>query len=167
MRYTHKTDGYSLVELLVYIGLFVAISLVIIQSLLFLMKTYTNARQYRTLQQSAETILERITREVRLSSTVESASSSFGTTLGTLATSGVDSGGNGFANTISVVSGRAQITTNGSSSYLSDTNVTVSELTFWNITTTVGSAVRVKLTLQTTGSPSVSATFYTTAILRQ
>ncbi len=167
MKKQNYSKGYSLIELVVYIALFVVISIVIVQSLVFVMKTYANARSFRALQQNGELVMERITREVRQSSSVTTASSVFGVNPGTLVVSGTDSGGSVYTDTFSVVSGAIQLSKTGTVSTLSTNEVTVSGLTFWNITTTNSNAIKVKLDLTTVKAPIVSKSFYSTIILRE
>lgn len=167
MQKTNYSKGYSVIELVVYITLFVLISVVVIQSLIFVMKTYANARSFRTLQQNGELVMERITREVRQASSISVASSVFGSSPGTLTVSGTDTVGVPYTDIFSVVSGAVQLSVNGVTSNLSSSEVTVSNLTFWNITTTSSEAVRIQLSLTTTNIPIVTKSFYTTVILRE
>ncbi len=161
------SKGYSLIELVIYIALFAVISAVVVQSLIFVMKTYANARSFRTLQQNGELVMERITREVRQSNNILTASSVFGTTPGILTVSGLNSDLTQYADTFSVTNGVVSLSTNGTVSNLSTNEVLVSNLTFWNITTTGVKAVKVQLSLTTNNNPTVTKTFYTTVVLRE
>ena len=167
MQKTNYSKGYSVVELVIYVTLFILISVVVIQSLIFVMKTYANARSFRTLQQNGELVMERITREIRQANTVSVAGSVFGSSPGTLTISGTDSGGTPYTDVFSVASGALQLAVNGVISNLSSSEVTVSNLTFWNISTAGSEAVRVQLSLTTTNIPVVTKSFYTTVILRE
>lgn len=167
MKNKNYSKGYSLIELLVYVSLFVVISVVIVQSLLYMMKTYSNARSFRTLQQNGELIMERITRDIRQASSVVPGSSVFGTSPGTLALSGKDSENVAYSETLSLVSGTAKINIDGVVSDLSSNEVSVADLTFWSITTTSSDAIKFKLTLTTNRNPIVTKTFYNTVILRE
>ncbi len=167
MKQQNYSKGYSLIELVIYIALFVVISIVIVQSLVFVMKTYANARSFRALQQNGELVMERITREVRQSNTVSTASSVFGVTPGTLVVSGLTSGGSAYTDTFSVVNGAVQLSTTGVISTLSTNEVVVNALTFWNITTANSDAIKVRLDLTTVKAPIVSKSFYSTIILRE
>ncbi len=167
MKRVNYSKGYSIIELLVYITLFILISVVTTQSLLFVMKTYSNARSFRTLQQNSELVMERVTREIRQSDTVSVAESVFGSSPGTLAITGSDANNVPYTNVFSVVNGAVQLSVNGVPSNLSSNEVTVSDLTFWNITTTGSKAVRIQLTLTTINKPIVTKTFYTTVIMRE
>lgn len=166
MKRVNYSKGYSIVELLVYITLFIVISVAVVQSLIFMMKTYANARSFRTLQQNGELVMERLTREIRQSGSVSAASSVFGSSPGTLTISGTDSLGVAYTDVFSVSNGAVQLSVNGIVSTLSSSEVTVSNLTFWNITTGT-EAVKVQLALTTTNAPIVTKYFYTTVILRE
>ncbi len=157
-----------MIELVIYIALFVVLSAVVIQSLIFTMKTYATARAYRTLQQNGELVMERMTREIRKSNAVSTGGSVLGSSPGTLAISGVDSTTDlPYTETFSVVNGVVQLVVDADvASSLSSAEVTVSNLTFWNVTTTNTRAVKVQMTIATTKAPIVTSTFYTTVILR-
>ena len=167
MKKNNFSKGYSLIELVVYISLFVLIAVVVIQSLIYAMKTYSSARNYRALQRNAETTLSRLTTEVRSAKTVSISSSSFGVALGTLALNGVDNNGSPYNPTFSLVNGVVYIVDSGVSTPLSNSEVIFNELTFWNITTANSDAIKIKTTLSTTKLPVITKTFYTTVILRE
>jgi type II secretory pathway pseudopilin PulG len=167
MKRINFSKGYSLIELVIYISLFVLIAVVVIQSLIYAMKTYSTARNYRTLQRNAETTLSRLTTEIRSAKAVSTSSSSFGTTSGVLALTGIDSAGLPYNPTFSLDNGIARVVVGGVSTPLASSEVTFSELTFWNIITTNSDAVKIKTTLSTTRPPFITKTFYTTVILRE
>ncbi len=167
MKKANYSKGYSVVELVIYITLFVLISVVVIQSLIYVMKTYASARSFRTLQQNGELVMERLTREIRQSDSVSIGGSVFGSSPGTLTVSGTDSGGAPYTDVFSVVNGVSQLSVNGSVSNLSSGEVTVSNLTFWNVATTGSEAIKIKLTLTTTNIPVITKSFYTTVVLRE
>ncbi len=166
MNKSNYTKGYSLIELLVYITLFITISLVVMQSLLYAMKTYSNARTYRSIQQNAELAMERITREIRQADTISVTGNVFGSSPGTLVISGINDLGNSFTDSITVAGGAVQITTNSVASTLTSSEVIVNDLTFWNISAAASDAIKLKMTLSTTRPPVITKSFYTTVILR-
>jgi len=167
MKKSNYSKGYSIIELLVYIALFVLISLVVVKSLIYMMKTYSDARSFRTVQQNGELVMERLTREIRQANTVSVAGSAFGSSPGTLSLSGKDNSNAPYTAVASLVNGVAQLTINGVSSSLSSDEVSISNLTFWNITTATSNAIKLQLTLTTTNAPVVTKSFYTTVVLRE
>ena len=160
----NKQSGYSLLELVIYIGLFAVIAVVIIRSLVVTMKTYANAQSYRRLQNNGELVMERIVREVRASESVSSGT--YNTHPGALTlsqnTSGVEESV-GF----SVANNKVQVTVEGVTTTLSTDQVQVSNLVFRSFVTPHSSGIKTELTLTTTSAPIVSATFYSTTLLRK
>lgn len=167
MRNLRFTKGYSIIELLVYIALFVTISLVVMQSLLFILKTYATARAYRTLQQNGELVMERLTREIRQASSFAPAASVLASSPGTLALSGEEANATPYTASIGVSNGIVEFTKTGVTGPLSSNEVIVNELIFWHIDTVTEDAMRVQLVLSTTRQPVVTSTFNTTVILRE
>ena len=160
-----KQSGYSLLELLIYIALFTFLSVVLVQSLITVMKTYAQAQSYRALQNNGELAMERITRELRNGSTA--STSACVATPGTLSIASSDASGDTHTTVFGVNTGRVQLTIDGASpSDITTDEVAVSSLTFCRFTTPVGSAVKAVLVLTTTKGVIVSAPFYTTIVLR-
>lgn len=162
MKSRLSQSGYSLVELLVYIGLFVLISMVLVQSLISVVRTYAQAARYRALQTSGELTMERIVREVRSANTL--TASGCATTLGSLTI--VDNSGE--TTIVTVSDGRMQLSANGGApEALSSSEVVVEEFIVCPITTPVGMGVKSTLTLTTTGNNPVRATFSSTIGIRK
>lgn len=154
--------GYSLLELVIYIGLFALLSIVLMQSLMSVVRTYAAASRYRTLQTNGEIVMERITRSVRGAQTV--ATSLCGASSGTLVTT--DSVGS--TNAFALSSGTLTLAVDGgAASPLTTSEVSVTTFTVCPITTPVGSGTKVTLTLATTDSTPTTASFYTTTMSRQ
>lgn len=157
--------GYSLLELVIYIGLFALLSIVIMKSLVVVMKTYTTAQAYRRLQANGSLVMERITREMRDASVI-SGSSVFGSHPGTLSLSGSDGSETEHTVSFSVASNGVRVTENGVTGTLTTNEVIVNNLVFRKITTTVGEGVKIELTLTTANGHIVTAKFYDTVLLR-
>ena len=166
--YIHKNNGgYTLIELVVYLAIFIGISVLVVHSLVTIMKTYASAAAYRQLQSNGQVIMERIIRETRNANSITAGSSVFNTNPGTLVVATTDSGGANHTITFSVSGGAVQINDNGTTSNLSSpTEVTVTSLIFRSITTSNGDGVKIELNLTTSGKYIVSAPFYGTVMLR-
>ena len=114
-----------------------------------------------------ELALERMVREVRQATSITSGGSTFGSNPGALALSGNDSGGTAHTVSFGVSNGALQITDNGTTTNLTASDVTVSNLIFRQITTSAGtSAVKIECTLTTTKGTIMSSKFYSTVLLR-
>lgn len=167
-----KIKGFTLVETLIYVALFGMLSVFLIYSLTTMLKSYTEMRARHDVLNSARVVLERITREVRGADSIDTASSTLGSSPGVLKLNTTDSGGT--AKTVQFskngTSGLIEIldSADGTARVLSGSKVSVSSLVFRNITTSSGEAVRVELTLQQLrgGSSGSSYSFYDTIALR-
>jgi hypothetical protein len=167
MKQLNFSKGYSVLELVIYISLFAVIAVVVIQSLIYSMKTYATARAYRTLQRNAETTLFRLTSEIRQAKNISAASSSFGISSGVLALTGVDSTGAVYNPSFSLSSGTPRLLVGGVTTLLASSEVNFSEFTFWRIVTAKSDAIKIKVTLSTKSVPVITKTFYTTTILKE
>jgi hypothetical protein len=165
LRSISSEGGYSMMELVVYIALFVLISVVLINALTTVMRTYASAVRYRTVQNNGNLVMERITRELREGKSA--TTSACATTPGTVSIASIDAASVAHTNTFSVANGTVQLTTDGgAATNLSTSEVTVTSLTFCPITLAAGSAVKTTLVLTTTGNTPYSTTFYSTIVLR-
>lgn len=158
-------QGYSLIELVIYIALFALISVVIMNALITVMRTYASAQGYRRLQTNGELIMERVVREVRDASAL-SGGSVYTSNPGTLSLSGTDGSGAAHTAVFSVSNGALVLNDNGTSANLSTSEVAISNFIVRRITTAGGEGIKIELTLTTTNGHIVSASFYGTAMLR-
>ena len=139
--------GFTLIELILYIGF---VSLMITAFVTFSLDTINSAQKSQInddLQQNARLAVDRMLQEIRSSSSINTGSSTFGTSPGvlSLATS------SGTTNPIifSLSSGVLQMKQgSGAAAALTDSRYTVSSLIFDNLSTTRTSEVRVTMTIQ-------------------
>src|SRR4051812_8813323 len=83
----HKAQfkkGYSLVEMLIYVGILSIISIVIVNMLLSFTQTYRVVTALRMAEHSGIDAMDRMTRDIRAASTVDPAISKFGIANGEL-----------------------------------------------------------------------------------
>ena len=160
--------GTTLVELLVYVAIMAVLSVLIINSLITMFKSFSETRSNRDLLESGTLVMERMSREIRGANSADAGVSVFGSSPGTLKLNTTDSGGAAKTVQFSVSSGALQFTDNGTlSGNLTAANISVSSLIFNQITTAHGTAVKVSVTLTDTRSTnSRSANFYDTVIMR-
>ncbi len=162
--------GFTLIELVVYIGILAVVALVVTNSILILNRTLASFRLERRVISSGETAMRRITRELRLANDIH-ASSTLGVSPGVLSLASQESEEDSTAKDVMIyVSGGELILRRATSSAaaLTASGVTVTNLTFRQITNgTVSKAVKVELTLSSSaGSASTTKNYYTTAGLR-
>ena len=161
-----KSGGYSLIELVIYLAIFIGISVVIIHSLVSIMRTYATAESYRRLQNNGELAMERIVREVRQANSITAGASTFDTSPGTLSIASTDEDSVNHIIVFDVADGALRMTDNADSGNLTSSEVVVSSLLFRNISTAGGGGVKIELVLSTANGHSASAPFYSTVMLR-
>lgn len=153
-------SGHTLVETLFYIAIFSILSIAIISALITMTKTFKETVAENTLLKSSS-IMERISREVRqsYSSTLNSASDlilkdSAGLNKTEFKLSGTD---------LQLFEGSSLVFTGN----LNSPNITVTALTFTQINTTKGKAVKIVLSVRyTSGSIVRNVDFYDTVTMR-
>lgn len=151
-----KNSGYSLVETVLYMALFVTLSTVLISSLFGMTRAYTQARVNNDLLDSAHVSMERMTREIRGATSLDTGVSVFATNPGILKLNTTDASLTPKTVQFAVASGVLELTdsTDGTPTALTGSKISVDSLIFRNITTTEGSAVRIEMTLTSTRTPA-------------
>jgi type II secretory pathway pseudopilin PulG len=153
--------GFTLIETVVYVSLFTLISIGVLSSIGISSKIYRTARVNNLITQSGNTAMERITRSIRSASSI-SANSVLGSALGVLELVNPD----GSIVKIYISNGAVVMNENGAlSGNLTNQNLNVPSLFFYQITTPNGSAIKTEL-LITYPKTGVVKKFQTTTILR-
>jgi type II secretory pathway pseudopilin PulG len=153
--------GFSLMEMIVYISIMALIMVVVVNTLIVIISTQRDIKNLRAIEQSAISAFDRIIREVRDANSVQSASSS-------LVLNSTDDLGTPITVEFSVNSGVLEFKTdNGTSSPLTNSQVTVVSSTFYHIIEGSDSTVKVEMTLEAgQGQFFRSENFYTSATFR-
>jgi len=167
MKYLNRERGYSPLEWIMYIALFAAISVFLINAILIMTRGYAQTRVNRELMESAQVSMERVTREIRTAESLDTGVSVFGSTPGTLRLNTTTSAGAAKTVQFALSSGGVVFTDNGTlSGNLTGEKVSVTSLIFRNITTSSGAAVRVEMTLQSLRPGAKTISVYDTVALR-
>ncbi len=164
-----RTKGFTLVETIVYLALFVVLLVGIINSVLILTSSYRNVRVARSIESSAINTMDRIIREVRNAESIDYSQSNFGINPSALSLNTVDELGNTGTVRFYVQGNRVFLQENGVlSGPLTNANVTVSSLIFRNIVSTSSTAVKIEMSISSTSTNSVFITrdFQGTAVIR-
>lgn len=160
MKQFQSQKGYSLIELIIYIAIFAMLSVVLTRSLVTIIRTYASAQSYRTLQTNGELVMERLSRELRDATTI--SSSTYNTSPGAIALSGIDASNNVHTASFDVSGGAIRLDGNN----LTTTDVTVTSFILRRMTTTLGSLVKVEITLTTNRGNVATTSFYSSFTLR-
>jgi type II secretion system protein J len=168
MKNISKKNGYSLVEMIVYLAIFSIVSIAVINSFIVVMSSFSVTRTNRDLLESGSSAMERISREIRQAVNIDIANSTLGTSTGILQLNSTDSGGDPVIIKFSVTNGALNIYQGGVlTGSLLGQNIIVTNLIFRRIDTTLGEAVKVEMSLQDINSKTLRIEkFYSTIILR-
>lgn len=160
--------GFTLVEMVIYMGLLALLVVVVITMLVSIVKSQRNIKSHLAIEETVVVSLDRMIREIRNAKSVD-ISSILGTNPGHLILNTTDSGGNPKTVEFYLESGVLKMEENTVvSGPLSRSDVTISSLMFWLIDNQKADAVRITMTVnanQPDGSVHTE-NFYATAILR-
>lgn len=163
--------GITLVETVVYAAILALITVGALRLLLSSSFNVAEVRAERKIIANGKFALELLTREIRLSSDVISAGSTFGTNPGTLQLRSLASPGSGAEATKTFGLSASRITRQiegGGIEYLTGADTRVIDLTFWQSANNNSKLISIKLTLEAgKGRAEERATFYGSAVLRR
>jgi type II secretory pathway pseudopilin PulG len=156
-----KENGYAILELLFYISIFVVLALVVIDSMIIMSRAFKETSiQAEFLQGGA--IMERMSREVRQAYGV-SAISSTDLSLNTTDSAGVNKVVRFALSGTNIQLWDAGINIGN----MNPPNISVTSLSFTQITTAEGQAIKIVMTIQSSRDTSNrSVEFYDTLVLR-
>lgn len=168
MNQPRLQQGLSLIEVVIYVAILGLILVLVFDTVLSVGRAVTVVRMEKKIVTSGTLALERISREVRDSTSIITASSTFNVNPGTLATYREDPVG-----TFTPVffdrtnKDRLRITKGATADFLTPSNVRVSKLIFRYSSTTNSEAVKIEFELSATTSATTTFKFYNTIVLRE
>ena len=157
----HTTQrGTSMIELLFYISLLAVLSLVVINSMITMTKSFKETSIQTDLMQGGD-VMERISREVKRATGIASITSN------DLKINTKDDAGNAKTMEFLLSGNDIQLLENDVlTGNLNTANIIVNSLSFEQLTTVKGSAVKIILSVESKNNLSRSESFYDTVILR-
>lgn len=162
-----QTRGYSIIEIIVYLALFAVLTIAFVNTLIISMKSFSEIQINRDLISGGTGAFERMTREIKNATSINTGASTFNTSPGVLSLNTTDSGGSAKTVLFDVSNNSLRLSENGTvTGNLLNPNINVTNLVFKQITTGAGTAVRIEMTIQNTKGLSIKENFYTTAILK-
>jgi type II secretory pathway pseudopilin PulG len=153
-----RQGGFTFVEVIVYTGIFVIATTLIVGILTVMIRSYSRLAAARALNTSAQTALERMVRDIRDASDASIVSEDLILVMG----------GTPATVTYSLDAGTVAVKEDGvPAGVLTGSTVTVTTLDFASYTTASSTAIGITLSLTATqGSVTRSEIFYTLATLR-
>lgn len=161
-----QNKGFTLVEMIIYIAVIGLMFSVTTNTIVSFTQSYRHLSVLRSLDRSAITILERMTRDIRNANSINTGQSVFVTNPGILSVVHT-SGSLSTTTRYYTQSGQMRLDVNGAYvGPLTLNNATVSNLVFQQMTGT-STAIRIDLTLQaTSGGVTRTKPFHATVILK-
>jgi len=158
--------GFTLVEIIIYLAIFTMVSVLIINSLITVMSSFSRTKSNRSLIESSINSMGRISREVRGASNIDIADSNLAS--GLLYLDIYDSLGVKSTVEFATEGGALNMYTDGVlSGNLLDPNIYLDSLVFTRISTTQSEALKIEMIIHDTNSKTVkNINFYDTVILR-
>lgn len=168
MTFPKKQNGLTIVETLIYISIFVVALTVIIQMMFSITKTHRLVKLKQSLEASGTVAVERILREIKNATSVDTVNSVFGSSPGRLTLAGTDANGNNYTLEFSVANGAVSLSKNGGAAGpLTVPGITATSLIFRNLSNSVSNGVKIELSLSgTTGTEAKNLDLFGFAILR-
>lgn len=168
MKIKNSKSGYSIVEILIYIAVFAVLTTVVMNAFIVLTSFYAQNRTHHDLLENGNSVMERMSREIRSANNIRTGTSTLGTSPGVLDLDSVDASNNAQTVKFSTTSGELNLSVNNTNlGNLLSSNVQVTSLVFRKITTTNSTAVKIEMTLRDTkDQTSLEENFYDTIILR-
>jgi type II secretory pathway pseudopilin PulG len=175
MHKKNHNKGYALAETVVYLALFIILSIAVVNSLVTIIQIFTEIRSNRNLLDAGSGAMERMSREIRNATSVD-GNSSLDTSPGILILNTTTDDGTlkttKFATSASLglelyesEGGGTPLTLTGD---LMGQGITVSSLTFTKISTGKSTAVKIILTVENSqNSKKPKQTFNDTVVLRR
>jgi hypothetical protein len=157
--------GYSIIEIIVYLAIFTAISILVINSFLVILSSFNKTNMNRKLLESGSVTMERISRDIRHAASIDIVNSTMGTDPGILQ---LNMASGGYMKFKKETNGELYLYNNSSTgNNLLGQHVSLTNLVFRRIATTESEAVKIEMTLQySDGNNIKSENFYNTIVLR-
>jgi len=161
-------SGFSLIEMVIYVAILAVISIVVINMLLSFTGTYKTIVAMRAAENSGIDSMERMTRDIRAASSVDTGNSTLGTSPGVLTL--VSSSGAGTSTTTKFYVSSGVLKVNVNNEYigpLTGSNASTTSLVFRLLDNGYSKAIKIDLSIDgQVGGITKSKTYHSTIILR-
>jgi hypothetical protein len=166
-NFSKNKKGISLVETIVYIFILTLVSIIIVNALGSLTSSYRAMKKAEVIENTAQIALERMVREIRGASSIEVSQSTLNASPGVLVLNTTDDLGTPAVVRFYVLNERINLDENGvAQGPLSPVAVRITALTFRRITTLESEAVKIEMTVESSGTDIQIKNFNSTVVLR-
>ncbi len=166
-----KQKGFTIIESVIYIALLVIMTGALVEAMVKLSVYYRQVNEIVAVESSGINAMDRIIRETRSASSINSAGSAFNISSGALSLNTTNAVGSSTVIKFALATTTGKIMLyedNASLGPLTSENAFVSSLVFKQYSTTTSAAVKVEMIIDGMSSSTshVSENFYGTAVLR-
>lgn len=163
-----KVEGFSLVEMLIYLSILVLMLAVIMSTIVSIIRSDRIIKVSRSIEDSATVSIERLTRETRQAKNINVGLSILDSNPGNLVLEGTDASGNPRTVEFYLSEGRLLLKENGvDAGALTETDARISNLIFRLFTGPNAKGIKTEMTIESGTSASYrSGNFYSSALLR-
>lgn len=166
--YFKKNKGFTLVEMIIYVAILAIVSVIAINATLAMLRAFSDIRVSRDVNNTATVMLERIAREVRGATSVDTGQSILGVNPGVLILNTKDSGGNDTTIEFSITNNLMRVKEGGvDKGALNSGSVVVDNIVYYLVSGVNSDAVKIEMQLTgKRGSVQKTRKFYDTVVLR-
>jgi Tfp pilus assembly protein PilW len=163
-----RNKGAALIETLVYVFILSLLSGAIVMSLLSLSHSYAAIQSSVAIESAASVALERMVRDLRNATSIDSANSTFNSSPGVLSLNSEDSSGNPLTLRFSVSSSQIRLSENNVDiGPLTSSKARVTRLVFIPVTTSRSESIKIEMTVESgQGDNYKTRAYYASAVLR-
>jgi|SRR3989344_4067074 len=162
-----KNSGYTLVEMMIYVAILSLVSLLSVSTVLSFTRSYRDLLALRNVEHAGLDAMEKMTRDIRSTTSIDDANSVFGTTPGVLT---IVATANSVSTTTKFYLQNGIIKADVNGSYfgpLTPSNASTTSLVFTKLNSGIGFAVKVDMAVSATvGTTSRAKIFHSTIIAR-
>ena len=161
MSACNKKLGYSLVEMLIYVAILAFICIVVVSTITSFSQSYRNITALRLLDHSANDSLERMTRDIRASISIDLTNSLFGTSPGVLVLQN-----NSTTTKFYIFNKALQVDVNNASSGpITNSKASITNLVFTKISNSISVAIKIDMTISATDGQATKTKIYHSTII--
>lgn len=161
----NSKKAFSIIEIIIYLAIFTTISIVVINSFIIILSSFSTIRTNQDLLTSGGTVMDRMSYEIRQAKSIDLTNSAFDSDSSVLRLNNID--GTSYV-TFDKSGTNLRISKNGTPfGNLLIQNISLNKLVFRHIITAHSEAVKIEIELQDTHSKtSKTESFYDTVVLR-
>lgn len=165
---TNTSRGFSLIETIAYVGLFAVVMLISINMVLSVSKTFAMLRVSRDVNDTAVKIIERMTRDIHNSTSVDYVNSTFSANPSRITLNVLSASGTPATEEYYVSGGKLQLRENGvDMGSLMPSSTNLDGFVLYSVQSGQVAGVKIEVTLRgTRGGATAVRSFYNTALVR-